>query len=139
MKPLRKIRLESAIVRAFATLIMKRKSKDERLGLVSVTGVDLASDLSTAIIRVSLFGTDEENRETWKGLAANLRFFQSQIGKDLRLRYTPRMEYVLDTSIAEGDRIIQLIEEDRVPEDLSPSPETPTESPTLAPPTDDRS
>lgn len=101
------------MTKAFATLIMKRRAKDERLGLVSVTGVDLAADLSTAIIRVSLFGTEEENRDTWKGLAANLRFFQSQIGKDLRLRYTPRMEYALDTSIAEGDRILEIIEGDR--------------------------
>ncbi|MEQ9365545.1 MAG: 30S ribosome-binding factor RbfA [Leptospirales bacterium] len=113
MKPLRKQRLESAMMKAFATLIMKRKAKDERLGLVSVTGVDLAPDLSSAIIRVSLFGTEEENRDTWKGLAANLKFFQSQIGKDMRLRNTPRMEYALDTSIAEGDRVIEMIERDR--------------------------
>ncbi len=105
------------MMRGFANLIMKRRAKDERLGLVSVTGVDLAADLSSAIIRVSLFGSEEENRETWQGLAANLGYFQSQIGKDLRLRYTPRMEYALDTSIAEGDRIIEMIERERPPEE----------------------
>lgn len=113
MKPLRKKRLESAIVREFSNLIMKRRVKDERLGLVSITGVDLAPDLSFAKIRVSVFGTEEENRDTWKGLAANLGWFQSEIGRALRLRNTPRMQYELDTSIAEGDRIIQLIEQDR--------------------------
>ena len=113
MKPLRKKRLESAIVREFSNLIMKRRVKDERLGLVSITGVDLGGRRTIAKIRVSVFGTEEENRDTWKGLAANLGWFQSEIGRALRLRNTPRMQYELDTSIAEGDRIIQLIEQDR--------------------------
>ena len=100
-------------MREFSNLIMKRRAKDERLGLVSVTGVDLAADLSSAIIRVSLFGSEEENQDTWKGLAANLRFFQGEIGKALRLRHTPRMQYALDTSIAEGDRILEMLEAEK--------------------------
>jgi ribosome-binding factor A len=112
VKPLRKKRLESAIVREFSNLIIKRRAKDERLGLVSVTGVDLAADLSAAVIRVSLFGDAAQNRETWQGLAANLRFFQAEIGRALRLRQTPRMRYELDTSIAEGDHIIEMIHEE---------------------------
>lgn len=112
MKPLRKKRLESAIVREFSNLIMRRRAKDDRLGLISVTGVDLAADLSNATIKVSLFGSDDENKDTWAGLEANLGFFQTQVGKNLRLRNTPRMSYQLDTSIAEGDRIISLIDDE---------------------------
>lgn len=98
------------MVREFSNLIMRRRAKDDRLGLVSVTGVELAADLSKATIKVSLFGSDEENRDTWAGLEANLGFFQTQVGKNLRLRHTPRMNYQLDTSVAEGDRIISLID-----------------------------
>ncbi|MCB1308930.1 MAG: 30S ribosome-binding factor RbfA [Leptospiraceae bacterium] len=113
MKPLRKKRLESNIVREIAELIMRRRIKDERLGFVSVTGVNLAPDLSQMEVRVSLFSTDEnENRITWQALKDNARWLQSEVSHNLRLRVTPRLYFELDTSIAEGDRILKLMDQD---------------------------
>ncbi len=105
------------MLREMSNLIIKRRIKDERIGFVSVTGVDVAADLSTAVVKVSLFGAqDQENRDTWKGLIENLGWFQSEMGRALRLRQTPRLRYEIDTSIAEGDRILNLIEQQSVDE-----------------------
>lgn len=109
MKPIRKARVESAIVRELASLILKRRAKDERLGLVSVTRAELAADLSTLRVYVSLFGERQDNNRTWRALQANSRWFQSEVGHLLRLRRTPRLVFEIDTSIAEGDRILKLL------------------------------
>jgi ribosome-binding factor A len=114
MKPLRKTRMESAIQKELANLILRRRQKDERLGLLSITRVDLAPDLSTMDVFVSLFGEREDNNRSWRALLDNGRHFQSEIGRALRLRQTPRLRFEIDTSIAEGDRMLELIEKDRV-------------------------
>lgn len=110
MKPLRKTRMEAAIVRELSNLIIRRRAKDERLGFVSVTKADIAPDLSTLTVGVSLFGDRADNNLTWKALQANAGWFQSQLGSLLRMRQTPRLRFEIDTSIAEGDRIIELLE-----------------------------
>ncbi|MBX7057787.1 MAG: 30S ribosome-binding factor RbfA [Leptospirales bacterium] len=102
--------MESAILRELAGLLLRRKAKDERLGLVSLTRAHLASDLSTLRVSVSLFGERKENNLTWKALRAHSVWFQSELARNLRLRLTPTLTFEIDTSIAEGDRILNLID-----------------------------
>ncbi len=112
MNPLRKRKLEASMVREISSLIIRRRVKDDRIGLISVTGVELAPDLSRAQVRVSLFGDVEGNRQTWAALKSHKNFLQSHVSRNLRLRLTPRISFVNDNSIAEGDRLLQIIEED---------------------------
>lgn len=97
-------------MRELSELIIKRRIKDERIGFVSVTRVSLAPDLSEATVFVSLFGPEEEYADTWRGLLAAARFFQSEVGKSLRMRQTPRLHFEKDDSIREGDAILDKIE-----------------------------
>ncbi len=108
--------METALVRELSNLIIRRRIKDDRLGLVSVTGVKLAPDLSHAVFTVSPFGTESENKRTWAALADNSNFFQSTLGRNLRLRQTPRITFEQDDSIREGDRILDLIEKNSATE-----------------------
>lgn len=100
-----------------ATAIQKRSAKGDGIGLVSVTRVELRPDLSEAVFFVSPFGSEPENRETMRTLKNLAGLFQSQIARDLHLRVTPRFRFEIDTSIKEGDRILDLIERPRGPED----------------------
>ena len=111
MNELRRKRLESSIVRELSGQIVRRRIKDVRLGFVSIVGVELAPDLSRATIRVSLFADEAENQLTWKALRDHLNWFQSEVSRNLRLRVTPRFELQRDTTIAEGDHIIDLLEQ----------------------------
>lgn len=98
------------MVRELSELIQKRRIKDDRIGFVSVTGVRLASDFSYATVLISPFGTPAENEATWIALITHLNYFQATVSRNLRLRQTPKLRLEIDSSIKEGDRIIDLIE-----------------------------
>ena len=110
MNEIRKKRLESAILREISELIMRMRIRDDRLGLVSVTQVDLAEDLGYMTVLVSPFGSEAENRETWEALADHAKAFQTSVGRDLRLRQTPTLTFAIDDRIKEGDRIIEIMD-----------------------------
>jgi len=110
MNEIRIKRLEVLMARELSQLIIRRRLKDERIGLVSVSRISLAPDLSTATVFISPFGTEEENRDTWHGMISALKHLQSTVSRNLRLRQTPRLKLEIDTSIKEGDRIIEMID-----------------------------
>ncbi|MFN3604241.1 MAG: 30S ribosome-binding factor RbfA [Leptonema sp. (in: bacteria)] len=112
MDPLRKKRLESLIRREVSEYILKEiRKKEDGIGLVSVTNVYISQDLSTAKIFFSLFSYEEkENILTWNILNKYRKKIQSDVSKKIRLRRTPQFIFVLDNSIKEGDRILEIIE-----------------------------
>ena len=110
MNEIRLKRLEVLMARELSQLIVKRRLKDERIGLVSVTRISLSPDLSSATVFISPFGSEEENRDTWHGMTSALKFLQSEVSRNLRLRQTPRLRLEIDTSIKEGDRMIDILE-----------------------------
>ena len=107
------------MVRELSDLILRRRAKDEGLGLVSVTGVNVtlqfpgedAYDLSAAVVFVSPFGGEQENRETFRSLLRNASYFQSAMSRNLRLRQTPRIRFEIDDSIRKGDALLEKMEE----------------------------
>lgn len=114
---LRRKKLESRILRSLAEHIQKRRTKDERLGFVSIARVKLLDDLSRAEIFVSLFDPDQRaNQATLKALRRHAGAFQSDIARELRLRQTPQFEFEIDESVKEGDRILDLLMEGEGPE-----------------------
>jgi ribosome-binding factor A len=85
--------------------------KDERVGagMVSVTDVNLSGDLQHAKIFVSVYGTPEAKAETMAGLKASTGFVRSELGRRVRLRRTPEVVFLEDTSLERGDRILSLL------------------------------
>lgn len=92
MSPLRKKRLESSLQREMANLIMHQQTKDERIEFVSVHNVDLASDMNSVKIYLSFFGHSEEDKiQAYRALCEKRKDFQSSLGRNLKLRFTPRL------------------------------------------------
>jgi ribosome-binding factor A len=83
--------------------------KDPRVGFVTVTRVEATGDLRSAKIFVSLLGSDEQKAETWQGLNKALGFIRSEIGKRIRLRFTPELALQLDDSLEYSAKIQQLL------------------------------
>lgn len=110
MTPIRKKRLESAIKKEMAGLVLLRRRKDDRLGFISVVDVELASDMSRLKVYISLFGDKRDSSGSWLALQDHKYYFQSAIGRNLRLRHTPQLEIEMDESVREGDRMLDLIE-----------------------------
>ncbi|OGG44312.1 MAG: ribosome-binding factor A [Candidatus Handelsmanbacteria bacterium RIFCSPLOWO2_12_FULL_64_10] len=104
-------RLNDLIRDEIAGLLM-HQTRDERLhGLISVTGVETAPDLSHCKVFISIFGEDAEVSETLKRMRAAASFFRRELAARLNLRHTPELDFRLDRSIAEGARINLLLKE----------------------------
>ena len=94
-------------------LLIQREIKDPRLGLITITGVDVSRDLSHAKIFITIMGQDDDE-EAVKG---NLRipneaagFLRMQLGKSMKLRTVPQLHFNYDASIRRGVELSSLIE-----------------------------
>jgi len=94
-------------------LLIQREIKDPRLGLVTITAVDVSRDLSHAKIFITIMGQDDD-QEAVKG---NLRilndtagFLRMQLGKSMKLRTVPQLHFNYDASIRRGVELSSLIE-----------------------------
>ena len=83
--------------------------KDPRIGFLTITGAVTSPDLRHAVIYYSVLGTDEEKTDTATALVRATPRIQGVIGAQTRLRYTPKLEFRVDTAIDEGLRISQII------------------------------
>jgi ribosome-binding factor A len=90
--------------------IIMRKVKDPRLGFVTVTGVDLTDDLKIARVFVSCL-KEEEKEITLDILNAARSFIRSEVGKRVRMKVLPSLEFRMDESVGYGDRIEKLLRE----------------------------
>ena len=90
--------------------LLARETSDPRLhGIISITGVETAPDLSTARVFVSVLGSEEEAASTFHHIQRAATFFRRQLAARLNLRHTPELSFHLDRSIAEGARIDELL------------------------------
>jgi ribosome-binding factor A len=97
--------LHEAIADAVAEL------KDPRIGFVTVTGVDTSPDLRSAVVYFSVLGTEEEQAATVEALKSAAVHVQTEVGHQVRLKYTPRLEFRIDESIEQGVYMSKLLRE----------------------------
>lgn len=89
--------------------IIETELKDPRIGFVTVISVDLSNDLRHAKIFVSILGDEQKKQESLEGLHRATGFVRSEIARRIKLRYTPEIQFVLDTSIEHGVKIAKLL------------------------------
>jgi len=83
--------------------------KDSRIGFVTVTGVEMTGDLREAKIYVSIMGNDEQIKSSWDGLNSALGFIRREIGKRIKIRFTPEISFALDKSLDYSEHIQKLL------------------------------
>ena len=88
-----------------------RDLKDPRIGLVTVTGVVVTSDLQEATVFVSVLGNEKVRRATLMGLASAHGVLQARINRELSLRRTPTLTFAYDDTVERGVRMTKLIDE----------------------------
>ena len=92
------------------TELLRRNVKDERIGNVTITGVDVTGDLRTARVYYLVFGKQGPDPKVQRGLESAAGFLRNALSKSLMIRYTPTLSFELDTSIEHGVRLTQLID-----------------------------
>lgn len=92
--------------------IIRNDMKDPRVGgFVSLTRVALNNDLKRANIYVSVYGSEADKSNTMEALRSGAGFVRSLIGKRLRIRFAPEINFVLDDSIEYSARINEKLKE----------------------------
>jgi len=103
-------RIRKAIIKEVSDII-QRYVKDPRIsGIVSVTDVELSSDYGYAKVYVSVYGTEEQKENTLDAIEDSTPFIRKELGKRIRLRHTPELEFRRDDSLERGSRITNLID-----------------------------
>lgn len=115
-------RVAAAIRESVATFLTEGVKDPRVTGLVTVTGVDVTRDLRHARIHVSVLGSEAEKRETMEGLASVAGHLRARLGRTLRLRVTPELEFRYDPTIERAARIDSLLEQVRQ-EEAAPPPD----------------
>jgi ribosome-binding factor A len=102
-------RVAEAIKREVGDLLL-REVKDPRVHFATVTDVEVTHDLRDVKIFISVMGPDTEKAETMAGLEAAKGFIRREIGRRVRLRFTPDIGFYLDKSLDHAMRINELLQ-----------------------------
>ena len=103
-------RINDEVRKALAAIV--REVKDPRISpLTSVTGTEVAPDLKTCKVYVSVYGDSEAGAKTMEGLKSASRFIRGELARKVNLRHTPELTFVLDDSIAYGVEMSHRIDE----------------------------
>jgi len=106
--PYKRSQRVSDLIREEVADIIMYHLKDPRIGFITVTGVDMTDDLKLARVFVSIL--KEEDRELTLAILNDAKpFFRSALGKRLKMKFTPAIEFRLDTSIEYGYKIDRLL------------------------------
>jgi ribosome-binding factor A len=94
-----------------AAELLRKEIRDPRIGAVTLTGAKVSKDLRHAQIFFNLLGRRESKQEVLAGLKSATGFIRAKLGKQLKLRYVPTIEFVYDESEDEARRIDQLLKQ----------------------------
>ena len=97
MKQQRMNRIDHEMQRVLGTLI-SQELKDPRLGFTTVTRVEITQDLHHAKVFVSIIGDRHVAAQTMQALKHAARFLRGELGREIKLRHTPELQFVEDRS-----------------------------------------
>lgn len=111
-------RLNNAFMEEISKILML-EIKDENIKFVTITGVDITSDLSYAKVYFTVLDQDKKDA-TLKSLNGASHFIRGKLSEKIDIRYTPELKFIYDESIAYGkhiENIIDKINEDKITEE----------------------
>lgn len=99
------------LVRAELAVLLQREVRDPRVGLATVTRVDLSRDLGHAVIHISALGSEEQRTGAIAALMHARGFLRRELAHRLSLRTTPELKFVLDRGAEHSQRISDLLDD----------------------------
>lgn len=98
------------IKRELAELV-RRELSVEKVGLLNINEVKVAPDLKNALVFVGHVGTKSQRLQAMSGLETNAKRLNLQLGAVLRLKWTPILQFRLDDSVTEANRVLAILED----------------------------
>ena len=106
----RAARIADQIQRDLSELIRK-ELKDPRVGLVTITGVEVTRDLSHAKVYITTLAGAESGERSIRALQHAAGFLRTQLSQTLKVRSIPQLHFAYDASVERGARLSQLIDQ----------------------------
>ena len=91
--------------------LLHSELKDPRVGMITLTGVEVSPDLAYAKVFFTTLGDPEALARTETGLRRAAGFLRSELSHRLKLRITPELRFVHDASVERGVRLSKLIDD----------------------------
>ena len=101
----RKLRVNEVVRESLADAL--ERMSDPRLAMVTITGVDVSPDLRHATVWYSALG--REDTEVERALRAASAHLRTTLGREVRLKYLPRLHFREDPAIEAGERVEEII------------------------------
>ncbi len=96
-------------IRREVSFIITEDVKDPRLGMISITDVEVSGDLSFAKIYFSMLGDEKQKETNLQALDRAKGFIRSELAKRIRVRHVPEISFHFDPSLEQGARISALL------------------------------
>jgi ribosome-binding factor A len=110
MPSLRIQRVRELLKRAIGETI-RREFPVSEAGLITVNEVDVAGDLKSASVYLSILGNADQQKKGFALMNEHRKRIQGLVARAVVLKYTPTLRFVLDDSVVRGNRVLQIIEE----------------------------
>ena len=101
-------RIQELLREHLGTLI-DREVKDPRVGLVTITRVQVSPDIATADVFISIYGSEEERNSTLDGLESAKGHLRSRLGRTLQTKNTPELKFHMDNSAEYSIKISKIL------------------------------
>jgi len=98
-------------IRSELAQLLSRDVHDPGVGFLTLTHVRVTPDLQLARVYYTSLGDDKARQESARALKRAAPFLRRQLGQRIRLRRVPELEFLYDESIAQHDRIEQILQE----------------------------
>ena len=93
--------------------ILRKEFKDPRLGFITIVDTEVTSDMRHAKVFVSVMGSEKDRKVNMGILKKAQHFVSWALKKRVSMKVTPEIEFVLDTSIDQSIRLLELFEQIR--------------------------
>ncbi len=110
MPNLRHERVRELLKRALGEAI-RREFNVSDVGLITVNDLDVAGDLKSAVVFISILGNAGQQKHGLEVLEQNRIRLQGLIAKSVVLKFTPTLKFIVDDSIVRGNRVLQILDE----------------------------
>jgi ribosome-binding factor A len=107
----RRVQKVAQAIREVVSMAILAELKDPRIQDVTVTYVEVSGDLRHAKVHVSVMGNETHQKLSLRGLDSAAGFLQSKIARQIELRYTPRLKFVLDQGVKRSIEISQILQQ----------------------------
>lgn len=98
-------------VREVVSMAILTEIRDPRVQNVTVTGVEVAPDMRSAKVLISVMAEEGKQHLCLKGLQNSSGFLQSQLAKKIDTRYVPRLTFELDTGVKKSLEVARILHE----------------------------